>query len=335
VSNKKIATNGGADGSLCTLEREDPGDLDLLQCISRASESVVRALSPAVVSIYVNGSEGAPEGQGGAGSGVIIAPNGFVLTNSHVVHGAQELVVRTVDDRALPATLVGDDPPTDLAVVKVSEAGLSHGDIADSASLAPGQIVFAMGNPMGFDSTASLGVVSALGRALRSQDGRLMEDIVQHSAPLNPGNSGGPLVNTQGEIVGINTAIIAAAQGIGFAIPSNTANWVVSQLLHDGKVKRGYLGIAVGTRVLDRRVVRFFGLEQDKVAYVSQVEPTGPALQSGVRSGDTIVAIDGEMVGSVDDLHRFLSKWEAGISVTLKVLRRSKMLELEMTPRES
>jgi S1-C subfamily serine protease len=233
---------GKAEGKPCEVKGDIANDVELLDAYSRAVTTVVEHVAPAVVSIVVETRSRRQEPVfAGAGSGVVIAPDGYVLTNSHVVRGFESLNVRFMDGVTRVANLVGDDPPTDLAVIQVDASGLPYAVIGDSDSLKVGQVVIAIGNPLGFDSTVSTGVVSALGRALRSQDGRLIENMIQHTSPLNPGNSGGPLVNSRGQVVGINTAIIAMAQGIGFSIPSNTANRVVSQLLSHGKVQRAVI----------------------------------------------------------------------------------------------
>jgi S1-C subfamily serine protease len=230
--------------------------------------------------------------------------------------------------------IIGVDPSTDLAIIRVEKSGMAYAELGDSDRLRVGQYVIAMGNPLGFDSTVSTGVVSALGRVLRGQNGRLIENIVQHTAPLNPGNSGGPLVNTEGKVIGINTAIIAMAQGIGFALPSNTALWVVPQLLAHGKVKRSYLGIAGQTRPLGRRLVRFHELESESAVGVMTVEQGGPAGAAGIKNGDIIVGIGDKNVASIDDLHRFLSDWPVGKTVSVTIVRRKEKIELEAVPAE-
>jgi S1-C subfamily serine protease len=243
--------------------------------------------------------------------------------------------VTLADGRALVATVVGVDPATDLAVIRAEGSGLAHASIGDSASLRAGQLVIAVGNPFGFQSTVSTGVISALGRAFRTREGRLIENIIQHTAPLNPGNSGGPLVDSRGAVVGINTAIIPQAQGIGFAIPSATAKWVVSQLLVHGRVRRGSLGIAGRQRPLDRRLVRFHGLNHDRAVEVLAVDPNGPARQASVQTGDLIVAIEGRDVASVDDLHRVLAEWPIGQPVALAILRGRERVTISVVPVEA
>lgn len=325
------------DGQVrCEVGTQEASDVELLDAYSKAVITVVEAVGPAVVSVSVKkpSSTGEPA-QAGAGSGVVFAPDGYILTNDHVVQNSQWLQVSLQDGSTLAATLVGTDPATDLAVIRAGGSGLPYATMGDSSALRVGQLVIAIGNPFGFQSTVSTGVVSALGRALRSQQGQLIENIIQHTAPLNPGNSGGPLVDSRGRIVGINTAIIVMAQGIGFSIPSDTARWVVSQLLTHGHVRRGYLGIAAQPRPLDRRLVRFHQLTADQAAEVVTVAGDGPADRAGIRRGDLIVAINGQEVSSVDHLHRFLAEWPIGEPVKLGVVRGQERLELEVTPAEA
>jgi S1-C subfamily serine protease len=320
----------------CEVRDDEKSDIELLDAYSNAVITVVDAVGPAVTSISVGKqTHGSQPEQVGAGSGVVIAPDGYILTNDHVVHNAQQLSVTLTDGRTLGATLVGTDPATDLAVIRAEGANLPYATLGNSASLHVGQLVIAIGNPFGFQSTVSTGVVSALGRALRSRQGRLIENIVQHTAPLNPGNSGGPLVDSRGRIVGVNTAIIMMAQGIGFAIPSDTAKWVVSQLLVHGRVRRGYLGVTARQRPLGRRLLRFHGLKGDSAVEVVSIATDSPAERGGIQTGDLIVAMDAQAVSSVDDIHRFLSEWLVGQSVTLSVVRGKERLEVQVTPIEA
>ena len=311
-------------------------DMELLDAYSRAVVSVVDSVGPSVVSISGGNNQRrqAPD-QVGAGSGVVIAPDGYILTNDHVIHNANTIKVSLTDGTSLSATLIGKDPATDLAVIRAHTSYLTCSTLGNSDRLKVGQLVIAMGNPFGFQSTVSTGVVSALGRALRSTKGRLIENIIQHTAPLNPGNSGGPLVDSAGKVVGINTAIIALAQGIGFSIPSNTARWIVSQILTHGRVRRGFLGIAARQRPLDRRIVRFHGLKKDFAVEVSSVESRGPAGQAGIQAGDLVVAINGSDVQSVDDLHRFLSEWPIGRPVEIDIIRGQSRRALIVVPQEA
>ncbi|MEW6753421.1 MAG: trypsin-like peptidase domain-containing protein [Candidatus Latescibacterota bacterium] len=312
----------------------DPADRELLDAYSRAVIAVVETVGPAVASIGV-GNRRSPSGAEGSGSGFVIAPDGYLLTNSHVVAGAERLEAQFTDGTRLAAEVVGADPATDLALIRVGASGLPHAELGTSAALRPGQLVIAMGNPLGFQSTVSTGVVSAVGRALRGVGGRLIENVVQHTAPLNPGNSGGPLLDSRGRVVGINTAIIAMAQGIGFAVPADTVAWVLPQLLSHGRVRRGQLGIAGRTRPLGRTWVRFHHLLHGQAAEVLEVAPDGPGARAGLRPGDLIVGLDQHPVASVDDLHRFLSEWTPGKAVTLTVLRREERLEVQTVPVEA
>ncbi len=311
-------------------------DLELLDAYSRAVVSVVELVSPALVSISGDNKQQHPAtDQVGAGSGVVIAPDGYILTNDHVIKNANHLNVRLTDGTSLSATLIGKDPATDLAVIRANASYLPSSTLGSSDRLRVGQLVIALGNPFGFQSTVSTGVVSALGRALRSTKGQLIENIIQHTAPLNPGNSGGPLVDSAGKVVGINTAIIAIAQGIGFSIPANTAKWVVSQILTYGRVRRGFLGIAGRQRPLDRRIVRFHGLNNNYAVEILSVEPQGPAGLAGMQMGDLIVAINGSDVQSVDDLHRFLSEWPIGQAVEIDIVRGQTRQVLAIVPEEA
>jgi S1-C subfamily serine protease len=310
--------------------------MELLDAYSRAVVTVVESVGPAVVSISVGGKQDREMAdQVGAGSGVVIAPDGYILTNDHVVRNTKNLRVRLTDGTSLSAALIGKDPATDLAVIRANASYMPSSILGSSDRLRVGQLVIAMGNPFGFQSTVSTGVVSALGRVLRSTRGRLIENIIQHTAPLNPGNSGGPLVDSSGKVVGINTAIIAMAQGIGFSIPADTAKWVVSQILTHGRVRRGFLGIAARQRPMDRRMVRFHGLDINDAVEVLSVESQSPAGLAGLRAGDLIVAINGSDVQSVDDLHRFLSDWPIGRPVEIDVVRGQSRRVLVIVPKEA
>jgi S1-C subfamily serine protease len=296
----------------------ETSDSELLDAYSRAVIDVVETVGPAVVSISVGERrEAAGFEPTGAGSGFVITPDGYIMTNSHVVAPAREIRAAFIDGQKLAATIIGHDPSTDLAVLSVNGSSLPYAAVGDSSSLRVGQLVIAMGNPFGFQSTVSTGVVSALGRTLRSQDGRLIENIIQHTAPLNPGNSGGPLLDSRGRVVGINTAIIAQAQGIGFAIPAETAKSVVPQLLAKGRVERSYLGIIGFRRLLGRRLVRFHSLSKNYGVEIVSLESESPAKKAGLRTGDIIVSIDGLEVISPDDLFRFLSECLVGFRVVL------------------
>jgi S1-C subfamily serine protease len=328
--------NGTPPDGSCRIAPEAASEVELLDAYSRAVITVVDAVGPAVVGIAVKKSANAhtPEQQG-AGSGVIIAPDGYILTNDHVVHGADAISVTLQNGESFAATTVGTDPATDLAVLRANGAGLPYATLGNSAALRAGQLVIAMGNPLGFQSTVSTGVVSALGRALRSQEGRLIENIIQHTAPLNPGNSGGPLVDSRGRVIGVNTAIIVMAQGIGFAIPADTARWIVSQLLTHGRVRRSFLGLVAQQRPLGRRLVRFHHLQSDYGIEVLSIDRQGPAGRAGIKEGDLVVLVNGQVVASVDDIHRILSEWPIGKPLPVMVVRGEERIELPVEPAEA
>lgn len=313
-----------------------------LDAYSRAVVEVAERVSPAVVNINtVFRRRGpyapwlGPEQPKGIGSGMIITPDGFILTNSHVVHDAQRLEVTLADGRVFPARLVGEDPQTDLAVIHIDAEDLPSAGLGDSSALKVGQLVIAIGNPFGFQTTVTTGVVSALGRSLRTQTGRLIENIIQTDASLNPGSSGGPLVNSKGEVIGINTAVIYGAQGICFAIPSNVAKIVAGMLIKTGKVTRGYIGIAGQARPIHRRLVRYYRLAGESGVLVVLVEPGTPAMRAGLREGDIIVFFDNLPVRNVDDLHKYLSEKPIGEKIPLTVLRDSEKITIEVTPVEA
>jgi S1-C subfamily serine protease len=316
----------------CEVGAAGSSDVELLDAYSRAVTTVVEAVGPAVVSISVG--RDSVDGNGvepmGAGSGILLTPDGYVLTNHHVVREANRMRLTMTDGARLGAVPVGTDPPNDLAVVRADGSGLPYAALGDSAALKVGQLVIAIGNPFGFQSSVSTGVVSATGRGMRSIDRRLIENVIQHTAPLNPGNSGGPLVDSRGRVVGINTAIIATAQGLGFAVPSNTARHVVSQILAHGRVRRGYLGIGGRQRPLSRRMVRYFGLPRESGVEVVSLDPKGPAGESGIRPGDIVVGMNGHAVESVDDLHRLLSEVVVGEPARIDVLRGSERSTVEV-----
>jgi S1-C subfamily serine protease len=320
----------------CRLKQEDDSEVELLDSYSRAVIKVVDTVGPAVVMVSRKKSGGGnSSAQEGAGSGVIIAPDGYILTNHHVVHGADALSVTRQDGTTLEAAVIGTDPATDLAVIRANGSDLPYAVLGDSRKLKTGQLVIAIGNPFGFNSTVSTGVVSALGRGLRSVEGRLIENIIQHTAPLNPGNSGGPLVDSRGRVVGINTAIIAMAQGIGFSVPADTANWVISELLVHGRVRRGFLGIAAQPRQLNRRLARLHNLPNNYGVEVVGVNPDGPSKRAGIKKGDMIVAIAGSKTETVDDLHRTLSDHGVGDAIDLVVLREQERVVLKVIPSEA
>ncbi len=305
-----------------------------LDAYSQAVIGAVDAVGPAVVSIYVGGAGEAAQARGGAGSGAVVTPDGYVLTNEHVVQNVQDARVAFVDGRSVPAVVVGRDPATDLAVLRAQAASLPYANLSATAAPRVGQLVVAVGNPLGFESTVSAGVISALGRSLRSRQGRLIEGIVQHTAALNPGNSGGPLVDSRGRVVGVNTAIIAMAQGIGFAVPGATAQWVLTEILTRGRVRRAYLGVSVRDRPLDLRLVRALDLPVKRAVEIIGRDERGPAASADLRSGDLIVGVNDTSVDGVDALHRQLSRWPIGTNLTLSVVRRTQSLRVELTARE-
>jgi S1-C subfamily serine protease len=315
-------------------------DSSLLDAYSAAVTGAVERMSPSVVHIEVHQHagrtrSGEPRERQGGGSGLVFTPDGLILTNSHVVHEAGRIAATLSDGRHMPATLIGDDPASDLAVIRVDEPGLVAAELGDSQRLRVGQIAIAIGAPYGFQSTVTAGVVSALGRSLRSYSGRLIDDVIQTDASLNPGNSGGPLVDSAGRVVGVNTATILPAQGICFAIGINTAKFVASRLLRDGRIRRSYVGISGQTVPVHRRVVRFYDLPKETGALVLSVEENSPAKRSGLRDGDIIVALEGQPVAGVDDLHRLLTDLRVGLSCTLTVLRWTEKLELKIVPEEA
>ena len=309
-------------------------DESLLDAYSSAVTGAVEAAHPAVVHIEIQGNN-APRG---SGSGFFISPDGYLLTNSHVVHGAKSLHVFLADGRKLTADLIGDDPDSDLAVLRVSADELSHLTLADSAAVRPGQIAIAIGSPMGFQQTVTAGIVSGLGRSLRGASGRLIDNVIQTDAALNPGNSGGPLVNTRGEVIGVNTAIIRPAQGICFAIASNTARWVTAWLIKDGRIRRSYIGLGGQNVPLIRKVARYHHLDQDTGVLVAGLEANSPAMRAGLREGDVVVALDGAPTPAVDALHRLLTGDRIGERAIITFLRgvqlrRHAIIPLEMPSR--
>lgn len=315
-------------------------DGEMLDAYSQAVVNAVDRVGPAVVSVSVARQaperlrrRGMPEFRG-AGSGLIITPDGYVLTNSHVVRGAERIELGLQDGRTLVGQTVGDDPHSDLAVVRVHESGLPAAEMGDSSRLRVGQLVIAIGNPLGFQATVTTGVVSALGRSLRAQSGRLIENIVQTDAPLNPGNSGGPLVDARGRVVGINTAVIYGSQGICFAIPVNTAKWVTAQLIRDGKVRRAYLGISGQVAPIARGLVLEYGLSAQTGVRIVEIQPQSAASEAGLRSGDVIVRIGETVVATPDDLQRALGAHPIGEALPIEVLRGAERLRIVTHPQE-
>jgi S1-C subfamily serine protease len=330
----------------------DSGDAGLLDSYSRAVTAAVERVSPSVVNVEVHQAvhqsggrrrsgeragerSGEPRERRGGGSGFVFTPDGLILTNSHVVHDATRIEVTLADGRRAPASTIGDDPATDLAVIRVDASGLQAVPLGDSQQLRPGQMAIAIGNPFGFQSTVTAGVISALGRSLRSYSGRLIEDVIQTDAALNPGNSGGPLVDSRGQVIGVNTATILPAQGICFAIGINTAKFVASRLLRDGRIRRSYIGVSAQTVPIHRRVVRFYGLARETGVVVVGIEDRSPARTAGLREGDVIVALDEKPVAGVDDLHRLLTDAQVGSRCALTVIRHTERLILPILPEEA
>jgi S1-C subfamily serine protease len=325
----------------------DAQEAALLDAYSQAVVNAAELVGPSVVTVEL-GRKG-PRQQGGHGSGFAFTPDGLILTNSHVVHGATTIHVALPDGRRLPADLVGEDPETDLAVLRASASDLPVATLGDSRAIRVGQLVVAIGNPYGFQATVTAGVVSALGRSLRSRSGRLMDDIIQTDAALNPGNSGGPLVNSRGEVIGVNTAVILPAQGLCFAIAANTVQFVVGRLIRDGRIRRSYVGVAGQNAPLPRQMVRFYGLRAQAGIRVASIEPNSPASRSDLREGDLIVGLAGHDVDGIDQLHRLLTEERIGVPTPLTIIRssassdrsefverrRAEKLEINVIPAES
>jgi len=318
-------------------------DDNLLDAYSAAVVKAAEKVSPSVVNVEIRRnltSQQAPlfrrpNDIRGSGSGFIFTPDGFILTNSHVVHHASKIDVALPDGRRFEANLIGDDPDTDLAVIRINASNLVPAEFGDSKSIRVGQLVIAIGNPYGFQCTVTAGVVSALGRSLRSQSGRLIDNVIQTDAALNPGNSGGPLVTSHGEIIGVNTAVILPAQGLCFAIAINTAKFVAGRLIRDGKIKRSYIGVAGQNMLLPRRLVRFHNLPVETGVMVLSTERNSPAERAGLREGDVIVGYGDQSVAGIDDLHRLLTDAAIGLQSTLTVIRRSEKIVLDIIPDES
>jgi S1-C subfamily serine protease len=311
---------------------------EILDAYSQAVTRAVAEVGPAVAQIRVTRKTGSRRGthsreEAGSGSGVVIAPDGYTVTNSHVVEGADFFEMALPDGSNYKAELIGKDVATDLAVLRAQGSDLPIAQLGDSTNLLVGQLVIAIGNPFGFQNTVTAGVISALGRSLRSRSGRLIEGIIQTDAALNPGNSGGPLVDSGGSVIGINTAIIQQAQGICFAIPINTMRWVVSSLIREGKVTRGYLGIAGQNVPLPVKVVRYFQLKQDAGVQMVEVKPGSPAYAAGLKAGDIIISLEGKTIVSVDDIHRLLGREVIGQRMRVVFLRDwTNRLEGDITP---
>jgi S1-C subfamily serine protease len=334
-ANPRFDLDNGSPRSASSLTGSS--DDVLLDAYSSAVVAASERVGPAVVHIQVvqaprGGNGEAP--RGGTGSGFVFTPDGFILTNSHVVHGARSIRVSFADGTSRDADLVGDDPDTDVAVIRVAGHQLPTAELGSSRRLQVGQLAIAIGNPYGFQHTVTAGVVSALGRSLRSMTGRLIDDVIQTDAALNPGNSGGPLVNSRGEVIGVNTAIIPFAQGICFATAVDTAKWVVEQLLRFGRVRRAYIGVAGATIPLSRRAVRFHGLGAGAGVRVESLEPGGAAERAGIEPGDVIIGYDSEQVSGVDELHRLLGAERIGKETQVTLLRRAQKIDLPIRAEE-
>jgi S1-C subfamily serine protease len=337
-----------SNSSGTTVEVKNQGissasDDDLLDAYSKAVVRAAERVSPSVVNIDVRKSPAGkqmanprlPEEMRGNGSGFIFTPDGFILTNSHVVHQATRIDATLSDGRRFQADLVGDDPDTDLAVVRINGTEFVAAPLGDSKKIRAGQLVIAIGNPYGFQYTVTSGVISALGRSLRSMSGRLIDNIIQTDAALNPGSSGGPLVTSQGEVIGVNTAMILAAQGICFAIAIDTAKFVAGKLIKEGKIRRSYVGLGGQNVQIHRRLVRFFRLPVESGILVVHVEKDSPAMRAGLSEGDVIIGFDGQPITGIDDLHKVLTEERVGVKTELTILRRSEKLPLEIVPEES
>ncbi len=305
-------------------------DAGLLDAYSRAVVGAVRRVSPAVVHIQVRQQQRGRQAEG-AGSGFLFTPDGFILTNSHVVHGASEILVTSEAGDRYPAELVGDDPDTDLAVIRGGASAPSV-PLGSSRKLAVGQLVVAIGNPLGFQHTVTAGVVSALGRTMRSRSGRLIDGVIQTDAALNPGNSGGPLVDSQGQVVGVNTATIMGAQGICFAIGADTAEFVASRLIRDGRIKRSYIGVMGQGVPLHRRLVRYYDLPSETGLLLLNVVEGSPAYRAGLRERDVVIRFAGQAIAGVDDLHRLLTDERYAVACEVDVVRGTELLRFTVTP---
>ena len=321
------------------LQTSPQSDASLLDAYSNAVVTAAEKVSRSVAKLEVTQSgrarNGEPRERHGGGSGFVFTPDGLVLTNSHVVHDASRIELSLPDGRRFPAHLIGDDPATDLAVVRIDAPNLTAVELGDSQKLRVGQLAIAIGNPYGFQYTVTAGVVSALGRSLRSYSGRMIDDVIQTDASLNPGNSGGPLVSSDGQVIGVNTATIMGAQGLCFAIGINTAKFVASRLLTQGRIRRAFIGVEAQTVPLHRRIVRFYDLPKETGVIVLASEAGSPAQTAGLREGDVIIAFGGQPVAGVDDLHRLLTDTQVGAKNTITILRRTERLELAIVPQES
>jgi S1-C subfamily serine protease len=339
--NLRMLSNDNNFGSNGTGKSQNnpPSDEQLLDAYSQAVINVVEKVSPAVVNINVQRSnfyqQGSEQEVGGNGSGFIFTQDGYVLTNSHVVHDASKIEVTLSDGRSYEAEIIGDDPDTDVAVIRIHAPNLVAAKLGNSQSLKVGQLAIAIGHPYGFQTTVTTGVISALGRSFRSRSGKVIDNIIQTDAALNPGNSGGPLVTSHGEVIGINTAVVMSAQGICFAVPINTAKMVIPSLMRHGKVIRGYIGIGGQNVQVSRRIMLFNELSADTGIFIIYIEPKSPAQKAGLLEGDVIVGFNGQPLSSIDDLHKFLTPEMVGVGSQLTILRRNQKLMLMIVPERS
>ena len=333
------ATEERASAANLALQTDD----DVMDAYSRAVITAAEKVSPSVVYIEVEQRVSKrrpniprmPQERRGSGSGFIFTPDGFILTNSHVVHGAKKIEVTLADGHKHQADLIGDDPDTDLAVIRINAPNLVPAQLGEAQRIRVGQLVIAIGNPYGFQYSVTAGVVSALGRSLRAQSGRLMDAVIQTDAALNPGNSGGPLVNSRGEVIGVNTAMILPAQGICFATSIDTAKFVASRLIRDGKVSRSYIGLAGQNVPLPRRIVRYYDLAVESGIFVISFENDSPARKGGLREGDIIIGFDDQPIAGIDDLHKLLTEQRIGRESSLTIIRGTDKLAIEVMPEES
>jgi S1-C subfamily serine protease len=328
TSLEMISTDAAQPVDRQTANMDTDRDEALLDAYSQAVVSASEKVNPSVVNIEVQyARKGRPSAQGmspkthGGGSGFVFTPDGFILTNSHVVHNAENIMVGIPDGRRYQAQLVGDDPDTDLAVIRINAPNLQPALLGDSQRIRVGQLAIAVGNPYGFQCSVTAGVLSALGRTLRSSSGRLIDSVIQTDAALNPGNSGGPLVTSRGEVIGVNTATIMPAQGLCFAIGINTAKFVVASLIKDGKVRRSSIGVGGQNVQIHRRIVRFYGLPMESGVMIASIQPDSPAVRAGLRIGDIIVGFGGSPVSGIDDLHKLLTQEKVGVSFPIAIIR--------------
>jgi S1-C subfamily serine protease len=332
---KLVLDDSGNNREVTGLIHNTADDGKLLDAYSEAVAHAAEIVSPSVVNLEVVAGRGGVETPAGTGSGFIFTPDGFVLTNSHVVAHAKRISVTLLDGRRTDGTVVGIDPDSDLAVVRIGTPGLTPAKLGDSSRLRVGQVAIAIGSPYGFQCTVTAGVVSALGRSLRSMSGRLIDNVIQTDAALNPGNSGGPLVDSRGGVIGVNTAVILPGQGICFAIAIDTAKYVAARLIRDGHIVRAYLGVAGMNAPLPQRMVRFYRLAQTSAVMISSVEPGSPAEKAGVQPHDLIIAYGEHPVGSIDDLHRQLSEMQIGATAELTIIRGTERIKLTVRPSHS